>query len=66
MNQQINSKKNEQYELLVHEFSNPLTIAKSLVEIMIKDSDVQKLDEILLNINRMESIVEKFKLISDE
>ena len=55
----------EQVVTLVHELSNPLTIATSLVEIMINNKDVEKLAEVYENLNRIAGIVEKMKRLKD-
>ncbi len=66
MDTKSSSQADKDYELLVHELCNPLSIAKSLVEIMLKDPTVHKLDEVLINLKRIEVVAEKFKKLADD
>lgn len=51
----------KQLRVLLHELSNPLTIASSLVEIMLNDPSVEKLSEVHESLNRMIVTVKKLK-----
>ena len=55
----------EQVVHLLHELSNPLTIATSLVEIMINNSEINKLEEVHENLKRITVTVDKLKQIKE-
>ena len=51
----------EELNLLLHEVSNPLMLAISLVEIMVTNPKVQKLDEVHESLKRVCLAVAKLK-----
>lgn len=55
----------EEVMVLLHELSNPLTIALSLVEIMLKDPKVEKLPEVHDSLKRISKTVDKLKKINN-